>query len=74
MPAEEVVKEEMAVPVIRKELPPIPPGLPEDAVTLCLFYQCGAEPPPRHIHCHPSLPTPHKSQRLLTGICAEELS
>ena len=37
--AAEVVKEEMAVPVIKRELPPVPPGLAEDAVTLCLFYQ-----------------------------------
>ena len=35
----EVVKEEMSVPVIKRELPPVPAGLAEDAVTLCLFYQ-----------------------------------
>jgi predicted sulfurtransferase len=37
--AQEVVKAEMARSVIGRELPPVPPGLAEDSVTLCLFYQ-----------------------------------
>ena len=41
MPGEpgEVVRTTAAVSVAHRELPPVPPGLAPDSVTLCLFYQ-----------------------------------